>query len=172
MVRGCMTTAGTGELRFIEGNMDSNSYCDILKQKMMPSFQKLFSNITTPNTPSRWQLSCCRRWRWWSGQVCLQTWNLLSTCGASASGRWRSTTCLTSRSSMMLLWRSGRGCQQQPVQLWWIPCPGGLRQCYIIMVPLQNIDTLECTQFWHVHLGCTHFCCQLVGRQWVIFRGQ
>ncbi len=54
MVWGCMTTAGTGELRFIEGNMDSNMYCDILKQKMMPSLQKLFSNITTtPNTPPR-----------------------------------------------------------------------------------------------------------------------
>ncbi len=42
MVWDCMTTAGTGELRFIEGNMDSNMYCDILKQKMMPSLQKLF----------------------------------------------------------------------------------------------------------------------------------
>ncbi len=53
MVLGCMTTAGTGELRFIEGNMDSNVYCDILKQKMMPSLQKQFSNITTtPNTPA------------------------------------------------------------------------------------------------------------------------
>ncbi len=51
MVWGCMTTAGTGELRFIEVNMDSNMYCAILKQKMMPSIQKLFSNITTPNTP-------------------------------------------------------------------------------------------------------------------------
>ncbi len=62
MVWGCMTTAGTGELWFIEGNMDSNMYCDILKQKMMPSLQKLFSNITTtPNTPPRWQLPCC--WR-------------------------------------------------------------------------------------------------------------
>ncbi len=28
-------------------------------------------------------LPCCGRWRWWSGQVCLQTWTLLSTCGAS-----------------------------------------------------------------------------------------
>ncbi len=41
MVWGCMTTAGTGELRFIEGNMDSNMYCDILKKKIMPSHQKL-----------------------------------------------------------------------------------------------------------------------------------
>ncbi len=37
MVWGCMSAAGTGELRFIEGNIDSNMYCDILKQKMMPS---------------------------------------------------------------------------------------------------------------------------------------
>ncbi len=37
MVRGCMSAAGTGELWFIEGNMDSNMYCDILKQNMMPS---------------------------------------------------------------------------------------------------------------------------------------
>ncbi len=132
MVWGCMSAAGTGELWFIEGNMDSNMYCDILKQKMMPSLQKLFSNITTtPNTPPRWQLPCwwSWRWRWWSGQVWLQTWTLLSICGASSSGRWRSTMCLKSSSSVMSLWRSGRGCQQQPVQLWWIPCPGGLRQC-------------------------------------------
>ncbi len=84
--------AGTEELRFVEGNMDSNMYCDILKQKMMPSLQKLFSIITTtPKTQPRWQLTYCWRWRWWSGQVCLQTWTLLSTCGASSSGRWRST---------------------------------------------------------------------------------
>ncbi len=31
MVWGFMTTAGAGELRFIEGNMDSNMYCEILK---------------------------------------------------------------------------------------------------------------------------------------------
>ncbi len=124
------------ELRFIEGNMDSNMYCDIMKQKMMPSLQnwverQFFNKITTPNTLSRRQLPCwwSWRWRWWSGQVCLQTWTLLSTCGASSSGRWRSTMCLTSSSSVMSLWRSGRGCQQQPVQLWWSPCPGGLRQC-------------------------------------------
>ncbi len=37
MVWVCMTTAGTRELRFIEGNLDSNMSCDILKQKTMPS---------------------------------------------------------------------------------------------------------------------------------------
>ncbi|KAL0168706.1 hypothetical protein M9458_036928, partial [Cirrhinus mrigala] len=41
MVWGCMSAAGTGELRFIEGNMDSIMYCTFLKQNMMPSLQKL-----------------------------------------------------------------------------------------------------------------------------------
>ncbi len=39
--------------------------------------ERQFSNIImTPNTPPRWQLPCwwSWRWRWWSGQVCLQTW--------------------------------------------------------------------------------------------------
>ncbi len=59
-----------------------------------------------PKHTARWQLPCCWSWRWWSGQVCLQTSTLLSTCGASSSGRWRSTMCLTSSSSVMSLWRS------------------------------------------------------------------
>ncbi len=88
MVWGYMTTVGTGELRFIEGNMESNMYCDILKQKMMPS---PFRNCFTTNTLPRWQLPCCWRWSWWSGQVCLPEpyWahvghhqNLSTTCAA------------------------------------------------------------------------------------------
>ncbi len=127
MVWGCMTTAGTGELRFIKGNMDFN--VTFWSRRWFPPFRNCFPNITTPNTPPRWQLTCCWRWRWWSGQVCLQTWILLSTCGTSSSRRWRSTMCLTSSSSVMSLWRSERGCQQQTVHLWWISCPGGLRRC-------------------------------------------
>ncbi len=34
MAWGCMTAAGTGELQFIEGTMNANMYCDILKQKL------------------------------------------------------------------------------------------------------------------------------------------
>ncbi len=125
MVWGCMTIAGTGELRFIEGNMESNMYFDILKQKMMLSLQKLFYNITTPNKMTMTTAVLLKVMEWPRHQ----TWTLLSTCGASSSRRWRNTMCLTSSSSVMSLWRSGRGCQQQPVQLWWIPCPGGLKQC-------------------------------------------
>ncbi len=41
MVWGCMSAAGTGELQFIEGTMNANMYCDILKQSMTPSLQRL-----------------------------------------------------------------------------------------------------------------------------------
>ena len=41
MVYGCMSAAGVGELHFIEGNMNSNMYCEILQQSMIASLQKL-----------------------------------------------------------------------------------------------------------------------------------
>ncbi len=40
-VWGCMSAAGTEELQFIEGTMNANIYCDILKQSMIPSLQRL-----------------------------------------------------------------------------------------------------------------------------------
>ncbi len=64
-------------------------------------------------------------------------------CGASSNRRWKSTRSLTSTSSVMSSWRSGRGHQSQPVKLWWTPCPRGLRQCWKIMMATQNIDTLS-----------------------------
>ncbi len=41
MVWGCMSAAGTGELQLIEGTMNAHMYCDILKQSMIPSLQRL-----------------------------------------------------------------------------------------------------------------------------------
>ncbi len=41
MVWGYMSAAGTGELQFIEGTMNANMYCDILKQSMTPSLRRL-----------------------------------------------------------------------------------------------------------------------------------
>ncbi len=41
MIWGCMSAAGTGELQFIEGTMNANMYCDILKQSMIPSLWRL-----------------------------------------------------------------------------------------------------------------------------------
>ena len=41
LVWGCMSAAGVGELHFIDRNMNSNMYCEILQQRMIPSLQKL-----------------------------------------------------------------------------------------------------------------------------------
>ncbi len=41
MVWGCMSAAGTGELQFIEGTMNADMYCDIMKQSMIPSLRRL-----------------------------------------------------------------------------------------------------------------------------------
>uniref|UniRef100_A0AAY5L6H6 Tc1-like transposase DDE domain-containing protein n=1 Tax=Esox lucius TaxID=8010 RepID=A0AAY5L6H6_ESOLU len=41
MVWGCMSVASTRELQFIEGTMNANMYCDILKQSMILSFRRL-----------------------------------------------------------------------------------------------------------------------------------
>ncbi len=41
MVWGCMSAAGTWELQFIEGTMNANMYCEILKQSMIPSLRRL-----------------------------------------------------------------------------------------------------------------------------------
>ncbi len=41
MVWGCMSAAGTGEIQFIEGTMNANMYCDILKQSRIPSLRRL-----------------------------------------------------------------------------------------------------------------------------------
>ena len=41
IVWGCMSAAGTGELQFLEGTVNANMYCDILKQSMIPSLQRL-----------------------------------------------------------------------------------------------------------------------------------
>ncbi len=37
----CMSAASTGELQFIEETMNTNMYCDILKQSMIPSLWRL-----------------------------------------------------------------------------------------------------------------------------------
>ncbi len=41
MVRGCMSASGTGKLQLIEGTVNANMYCDILKQSMIPSLRRL-----------------------------------------------------------------------------------------------------------------------------------
>ncbi len=103
MVWGCMSAADTGELQFIEGTMNANMYCDILKQRLG-----------------------CRAVFQYDNDHCLAKeaegkgdgLDPIDACGASSNGRWRSARSLTSTSSVMISWRSGRGLQWQPVKLW------------------------------------------------------
>ncbi len=109
---------------FIEGTMKANIYCDILKHSIIPSLRRLgrravFQHDNDPKHTSKMTTALLNKLR--------VKWKVYLTCS----------------SSVMPLWGSRRGCLQQPVQLWWIPCTGGLRQCKIAMVPLQNIDTLD-----------------------------
>ncbi len=135
MVWGCMSAAGTRELQLIKGTMNANMYCDILKQSMIPSLWRLghravFQHDNDPKHTSKTTTALLKKLR------------VKVICGASSNGRWRSASSLTSTSSVMSSWRSGRGLQWQPVKLWWTPCPRGLRQCWKIMVATHNIDTL------------------------------
>ncbi len=118
MVWGCMSAADTGELQFIEGTMNANMYCDILKQSMIPS-----QHDNDPKHTSKTTTALLKKLR------------VKVICGASPNRRWRSARSLTSTSSVMSSWRSGRGLQ-------WQPCSRGLRQCWKIMLATQNIDTL------------------------------
>ena len=68
MVWGCMSAAGVGELHFIEGNMNSNMYCEILQQGMIPSLQKLgrravFQHDNDPKHSSKTTTALLKRLR-------------------------------------------------------------------------------------------------------------
>ena len=68
MVWGCMSAEGVGELHFIEGNMNSNMYCEILQQSMIPSLQKLgrravFQHDNDPKYTSKTTTALLKRLR-------------------------------------------------------------------------------------------------------------
>ena len=68
MVWGCISSAGVGELHFIEGNMNSNMYCEILQQSMIPSLQKLgrravFQHDNDPKHTSKMATALLKRLR-------------------------------------------------------------------------------------------------------------
>ncbi len=80
MFWGCMSSAGTGELQFNEGTMNANMYCDILKQTMIPSFQRLgrravFQHDNDPKHTSKTTTALLKKLR------------VKVICGASSNGR-------------------------------------------------------------------------------------
>ncbi len=86
---GYMSAAGVGGLHFIDGIMNSQMYCSILKEKILPSLLCPWSSCTFPtwqwflNTHLRPLLDFWRRtgWKWFSGQVCVLIWTQSNTYG-------------------------------------------------------------------------------------------
>ena len=68
MVWGSMSAAGVGESHFIEGNMNSNMYCEILQQSMISFLQKLgrravFQHDNDPKHTSKTTTALLKRLR-------------------------------------------------------------------------------------------------------------
>ncbi len=101
MVWGCIRAASPGELQFIEGTMNSNMYCDILKQSMIPSLRRLglravFQHGNDPKHSSKMTTALLKKLR------------VKVICRASSNGRWRSARSIILTSSVMSSWRTGR----------------------------------------------------------------
>ncbi len=129
IVWGCMTTAGTEELRFIEGK---HGFQHVLwhseADDTLPSETVFQHNHPKHTAKNDYCLAAEGEGDGLAKYVSRPEpyWAHLGHPQAKGA---EAPCVLTSSSSVMSLWRSERGCQQQHVQLWWIPCPGGLRQC-------------------------------------------
>ncbi len=73
MVWGCMSAAGTGELQFIEGTMNANIYCDILKQSKIPSLRRLGHRAVFQQDNNHCLAKEVEGKGGGTGQACLQT---------------------------------------------------------------------------------------------------
>ncbi len=73
MVWGWMSAAETGELQIIEGTMNANMYCDILKQSIIPSLRRLGRRAVFQHDNDHWLAKEALCKGWWTGQACLQT---------------------------------------------------------------------------------------------------
>ena len=86
MVWGCISAAGVGELHFIEGNMNSNMYCEILQQSMIPSHQKLGRRaVFQHDNDSKTTIALLKRLR----VKLAKHVSRLEPNKTSSSGRWR-----------------------------------------------------------------------------------
>ncbi len=137
MVWGCISAAGTGGLQFIEGTMNANMYCDILKQTMIPSLWRLGHRAVFQHENNY----CLAKEAEGKGNL----WSIL---------KWKVEERKVSNIHQLcdVVMEEWKRIQWQTVKLWWTPCLRGLRQCWKIMVATQNIDTLG--PIWTFSLRC------------------
>ncbi len=98
MVWGCMNTAGTGELQFIEETMNVNMYCDILKQSMIPLPSETGLQARAVFQHDNDHCLAIEAEVKGDGLAKHVSRPCLQICGASSNGRWRSARSLTSPS--------------------------------------------------------------------------
>ncbi len=93
IVWGCTSAADIGELQFIEGTMNTNMYCNILKQSMIPSLWRpghraVFQYDNNPKHTSKMTTALLKKLR------------VKIIYGASSNGRWRRAMWKCKRTSM------------------------------------------------------------------------
>ncbi len=141
MVWGCMSAAGTGELQFIEGTMNANMYCDILKQTVP---QAVFQHDNHPKHTSKTTTALLKKLR-----VKVMDWPSMSPDLNPIEHLWgilkrkveerKVSNIHQLHDVVMEEWK------RTPVatcEALVNSCPRGLRQCCKIMVATQYIDTL------------------------------
>ena len=113
-----MSAACVGELHFIEGNMNSNMYCEILQQSIIPSLQKLGRRVVFQhdNDPKYLQND-----HYFTEEAEGKSDGLAkhvsrlepnrTSLGDPSSGRWRCAKYQISASSATSSWWSGRAFQ-------------------------------------------------------------
>ncbi len=169
MVWGCMSAAGTEELQFIEGNMNYNMYCDILKQNMMPSLQKLgrtavFQQNNDPKHPTKTTTALLMKLK-----VKVMEWPSMSPDLNPIEHMWGILKRKVEKHHVSNIQQLRDAIMEE-----WKRMPATNCAALVNSMPRRIKAVLDNngapTKYWdfgqflHVHLGCTHFCCQLFGQ--------
>ena len=156
-----MSAAGIGDLYFIEGNMNSNMYCEILhdplpsetgSQGSVPAWQWLQTHLQDDHCFTEEAEGK-------AGQACLLTWTQWNIFGGSSSRRGRCAKSQISASCVTSSWRS---------------IPVATSEALVNSMPRRVKAILDNdgghTKYWQLTWcmlilttfpkGCTHFCWQ------------
>ena len=164
-----MSAAGFGELYFIKGNMNSNMYCEILQQSMIPSLQKLgsravFQHDNDPTHTSKTTIALLKRLR-----VKVMDWPSMSPDLNPIEHLWG----ILKRK--VEVWKVSNICQLRDVVMEeWKSIPVATCEALVNSMPRRVKAVLDNdgghTKYWQLTWcililttfpkGCTHFCWQ------------